>query len=339
MPVLSKTYRDRMSRQKILLIRFSSIGDIVLITPVIRVFKKQLDAEVHLLVKASYQNVLANNPYVDKIHTLHHNLWHTISQLRKENFTLVVDLQKNLSSVLISKGVCKNTLTYQKLNVEKWLTVRLKRSFMPKINHIVDRYFEAIRPVGVVDDGEGLDYFFSRNEREEAFRLVKEIQFIALVLGATYTTKRIPKEKCTDIIAKSSLPVVLLGGNDVLALSEELQKKHPDKTLNFCGKTSLGVGAGILKLASKVVTGDTGMMHIAAALKKEIVVLWGNTTPTFGMSPYYGKNVPDVSTNLEVEGLSCRPCSKLGFHHCPKSHFRCMNDLVITVDDLMPQDC
>jgi len=336
---LSKIYRDRMPAQKILVIRFSSIGDIVLTTPIIRVLKQQLGAEVHVLVKQAYQNVLSNNPNIDKIHCLDQSLWQTIAQLKKESFTLVVDLQKNLKSLIIRYAVGKNCLTYHKLNLEKWLTVQVKRSFMPVKNHIVDRYFEAVHLAGVVDDGKGLDFYFSSEDEETATGLINGKPFIALVLGATYATKRIPKDKCTDIIARSPLPVALLGGQDVVGLADSLVQEFPEKTMNFCGKTSLGAGAAILQLASKVVTGDTGMMHIAAALKKEILVLWGNTTPLFGMSPYYGKQSQNLSTDLEVQGLSCRPCSKLGYRHCPKGHFRCMNDLVITEAVLQPQDC
>jgi len=75
--------------------------------------------------------------------------------------------------------------------------------------------------------------------------------------------------------------------------------------------------------AKQVLTGDTGMMHIAAAFHKKIVVLWGNTVPKFGMYPYYGKQ-DNRAIHFEVPNLSCRPCSKIGFAACPKTHFDCM---------------
>lgn len=299
-------------------------------TPIVRCLKKQTGAEIHYLVKQSFSHVIHDNPYIDKIHQFKPDSSATISNLKSENFDLVVDLQKNMKSLRVSQALGTKTIRYNKMNVRKWLAVNLKINKLPKGKHLVDRYFESLSETGINDDGEGLDYFIMPEDEFDAQELVKGIpDFQVLVLGATYFTKRIPKEKCLEIISRSDHTTVLLGGNDVHELAADISSSFPTKVVNFTGKIGLGVSAGIIKHASKVYTGDTGLMHIAAALQKEIFVLWGNTIPDFGMYPYYGYHHKDKFTNLQVEGLSCRPCSKLGYDHCPKGHFKCMLEIKI----------
>jgi ADP-heptose:LPS heptosyltransferase len=118
----------------------------------------------------------------------------------------------------------------------------------------------------------------------------------------------------------------LLGGKEDAAIAEQVYQLHKNNTINLCGKLNLNQSASIIQQSHKVITSDTGLMHIAAAYKKDIISLWGNTIPEFGMGPYFaGKN----SQILEVKNLSCRPCSKLGYKKCPKGHFKCMNDIEI----------
>lgn len=318
-----------MQYKKILIIRFSSIGDVVLTTPIVRSIKKQTGAELHYLIKPSFIQVIRDNPYIDQIHQLDERIGETIKKLKNQGFDLIVDLQKNLKSYRIARELGAETIRFDKLNIRKWLAVRLKLKTLPPNKHLVDRYFDALATLGIKDDGHGMDYFILPEDEYDAQELVRGFHYQVLVLGATYFTKRIPKEKCEDIISMYKSHTVLIGGKDVAALADELSTAFPEKVINFCGKIGLGVSAAIVKHATEVVTGDTGMMHIAAALQKKITVLWGNTIPDFGMYPYYGhKNTPKYRS-LEVENLSCRPCSKLGYNKCPKGHFKCMNDIQI----------
>lgn len=320
-----------MPLKKILIIRFSSIGDIVLTTPIVRCIKNQLKAEIHYLIKPAFAHVIHENPHIDQIHRLNESLDSTIDALKNVGFDMVIDLQKSIRSIRISQALGVPTIKYHKLNISKWLAVNLKINRLPKNKHLVDRYFEAISSIGVKDDGEGLDYFIMPEDEYDAQELIKGLtEYQVLVLGATYFTKRIPKEKCIEIISMYKHPTVLLGGKDVHDLADDISALFPEKVVNFCGKIGLGVSAGIIKHSIKIYSGDTGLMHIAAALQKEIFVLWGNTIPEFGMYPYYGFNHPDSHTDLQVADLSCRPCSKLGFDACPKGHFKCMLDIEIS---------
>jgi ADP-heptose:LPS heptosyltransferase len=320
--------------KKVLIIRFSSIGDIVLTTPIIRCIKQQLGSEVHYLTKPSFAHIIHENPYIDKIFKLKEPLSETIAELKAEGYDLIIDLQKNMRSYRIGMALHTKTIRYDKLNVRKWLSVRLKWNLLPEKKHLVDRYFEALQPLNIKDDGMGLDYFIMPEDEYDAQELVKGIKYQVLVLGATYFTKRIPKEKCVEIIAGYSGHTLLAGGKDVSALAKELSQIFPEKVIDFCGKVGLGVSAGFVKHSRRVISGDTGLMHIAAALQKEVIVLWGNTIPEFGMYPYYGFNNSEKQINLEVNGLSCRPCSKLGFDECPKGHFKCMMEQKVA-DELL----
>lgn len=314
---------------KILVVRFSSIGDIVLTTPILRCIKQQLkDVELHYVTKHNFLSVIENNIYVDKIFTIKDSLKDVIPQLKKENYDYVVDLHHNIRTLKLKTALGKKSFSFNKLNWEKFLIVNFKINKLPNI-HIVDRYFETVQSLGVKNDGKGLDYFI--NEKDEidipsSLPTLFHEDYNALVVGGSYFTKQIPIHKLKEICTKSSLPLILLGGKEDAAIAEQVYQFHKNKTINLCGKLNLNQSASIIQQANKVITSDTGLMHIAAAYKKDIISLWGNTIPEFGMGPYLaGKN----SQILEVKSLSCRPCSKLGYKKCPKGHFKCMNDIEI----------
>ncbi|MBI3520360.1 MAG: glycosyltransferase family 9 protein [Bacteroidetes bacterium] len=312
---------------KILVVRFSSIGDIVLTTPVLRCIKQQLnDIELHFVTKQSFQSVIEHNIYIDKLFTMKDSLSEVIPQLRKENYDYVIDLHHNIRTLKLKTALGKKSFSFNKLNWEKFLIVHLKINQLPD-KHIVDRYFEAVDPIGVKNDGKGLDYFIGEKDEIDIQSSLPSLfhgEYHALVVGGSYYTKQIPGHKLKDICARSSLPVILLGGKEDAAIAEQVYQLHKNKTINLCGKLTINQSASIIQQAKKVITSDTGLMHIAAAYKKDIISLWGNTIPEFGMGPYLaGKN----SQLLEVNNLSCRPCSKLGYKKCPKGHFKCMNDI------------
>lgn len=311
---------------KVLVIRFSSIGDIVLTTPVVRCLNEQVKAEVHYLTKSAFLPVLQHNPHLKKIHLLSSNFNQTLSELKKEKFDFIIDLHHNLRTARFKKALGVKAFSFDKLNIEKWLLVNLKINRMPK-KHIVERYLDTCKTLGVSNDLKGLDYFISDNE-EVNINTIKptfNAGYIALVIGAQHTTKRLPLAKLEQYCRESSTPIVVLGGKDDASNAWHLEQIAPDRIFNACGKYSLNESASLIKQAKIVVTHDTGLMHIAAAFKKNIIAVWGNTTPDLGMYPYLTN-----FTNLEVSDLKCRPCSKIGYNECPKKHFNCMNQQNIT---------
>lgn len=311
--------------KKILLIRFSSIGDIVLTTPIVRALKEQLKCELHVLTKKQYAGIYKNNPRVDFVHSFEKNIAEIIIKLKNENFDFVVDLQKNLRSHKVVKALKKPSASFPKLNIEKWLLVNFKINKLPE-KHIVDRYFEAVKPLGISNDRLGLEYYLPKNEAIDPVSIKETLKngFVAWVIGGQHFTKIMPAEKVSFIISKLNLPVVLLGGPEDKDRGEEIVELSDNHSVfNTCGQFSLNGSASLVEQSKLVITNDTGLMHIAAAFKKPIISIWGNTIPEFGMYPY----LPDKEDKFvisEVKDLSCRPCSKLGHKKCPKKHFKCM---------------
>lgn len=311
---------------KLLIIRFSSIGDIVLTTPVIRCVKKQVKhAVVHYLTKQQFKDILAPNPYLDKLHLLKTSSIDSIRELRKEKFDYVIDLHHNQRSFLFKQLLFTPSASFNKSNIEKWLMVNFKVNRLPE-QHIVERYLDAAKPLGVQNDHCGLDYFIPGNESvlPEGIPASHRNGHIGWVIGATHNTKKFPAEKVIRICRKVQKPIVLLGGNSEIHAGEEIAKASGSHVFNACGLCSIHQSALLVKQASLIVTNDTGLMHIAAAFGKPIISLWGNTIPEFGMYPYYGTEGQRAEI-IQTAGLQCRPCSKLGFAQCPKQHFRCMN--------------
>jgi ADP-heptose:LPS heptosyltransferase len=311
---------------KFLIVRFSSIGDIVLTSPVVRCVKQQVkDAEVHFLTKKSFAAVVEHNPFIDKKIYLDEDLDSLITELKKEKYDFIIDLHHNLRTLKIKRALGVKSFAFNKLNIEKWLIVNLKINNLPAM-HIVDRYMETVKSFGVVNDGKGLDYFITQQDGKAIEKLPQEFQpgYIAFVIGAKHNTKKLPVEKIVSIIKKINRPVLLMGGKEDFEMAEQIISAVQSKTVcNACGKFSLNESAALVKHAEKVITHDTGLMHIAAAFKKEIISVWGNTIPEFGMYPYYG-DFETRNSKFEIKGLSCRPCSKIGFDKCPRGHFKCM---------------
>lgn len=305
---------------KILVVRFSSIGDIVLTTPVVRMLKKQLNAQVHYLTKSSYVSLLKNNPYIDSVYQIQNSISEVIVDLKKEKYDYVIDLHSNLRTQILKFRLGMPAKSFNKLNMEKFMLTNFKLDNMPKI-HIVDRYLETVKHLGVKNDNQGLDFFLSANDKMDINIFPKN--YIVFVIGGQHATKILPNEKIISIIKKVNKPVLLIGGPEDAHRGEEIAKAC-DKVVNTCGKYSILHSASLVQQATMVITHDTGMMHIAAAFNKKIYSVWGNTVPEFGMYPYLES---EQSKRIEVKGLNCRPCSKIGYDKCPKGHFKCMQEI------------
>jgi ADP-heptose:LPS heptosyltransferase len=310
---------------RILIIRFSSIGDIVLTSPVIRCLKLQLNAEIHFLTKSSFKGINSANPYIDKIHTIDKKISEVITELKSLKFDYVIDLHKNIRSRQVCSQLKAKSFSFNKVNIEKWLLVNLKINRLPDV-HIVDRYMDTVASLGVKNDGKGLDYFIPKETVLPDKIAARNTPFIAFAIGAAHATKRLPKEKIISICRKIKQNVVLLGGPGDADVGAEIARQAGVHILNLCGKISLHQSALVVQHAVSVISHDTGMMHIAAGLKKRIISVWGNTVPEFGMTAYYPDN-EENSSIIEVKNLSCRPCSKIGYETCPKGHFKCMQEI------------
>jgi ADP-heptose:LPS heptosyltransferase len=320
---------------RLLFIRFSSIGDIVFTTPAIRAAKQQLPGvEIHFLTKGSMKAVTEANPYIDHFHYFDKDLNSTIEELKKHQFDYVIDLHKNFRTYKIKKALGVPSLSYQKLSWQKQLLTKLHFNFMPN-RHISDRCIDTLAPLGVVNDGKGLDYFVPTNVQltTNALPLTHRDGYIALVIGASFASKKLPIAQLQDLCKQLKYPVVLVGGKEDALEGEQVASIDPSKIVNACGKFSLHESALLVQQSKTVISHDTGFLYIACAYHKKTVAIWGATSPALQVEPYYStqdNQGAEMYFNAIVPNLSCQPCSNYGTKQCPQGHFACMRQQNIT---------
>ena len=237
---------------KILLIRFSSIGDIVLTTPVIRCIKRQMDddVELHVLTKDKFASLSHNNPYVDKTFEYNGSIREVIKELKKEEYDYIVDLQKNNRSKRVCFALGCEHHSFHKLDFKKMLLTTFKINKLPDI-HIVDRYFEAVEPLDIKNDGRGLEFYISETNMMQEPDLPEEFRngFYAVAVGGSYDTKVMPAEKVIEVIEKLDEPVILLGGPGDMKRAKVIADAVGENVWNPVGLLNLEQSASIIKMS------------------------------------------------------------------------------------------
>lgn len=319
---------------KVLIIRFSSIGDIVLTTPVIRCIKQQLnngDVELHYLSKKQFEPILHHNPYIDKLICINEKVSDVVEQLKNEGYDYVFDLHKNVRSMQVKRALKVLSFSFEKLNIEKWVYVNFGVNRLPDV-HIVDRYMDTTKAFGIVNDNKGLDYFIPKEDEIALSSLPSDFQngFVAYAIGGQHQGKIVPTHKIVAMCDGIQLPLVLLGGKEDSDRGEQIAHQTNNTVLNACGKYNLNQSASLLKQAQVVITHDTGLMHIASAFKKKIISIWGATVPAFGMYPY----LPGEGSVIVIpKGEKHKPYSKLGNKQWHKAAYKGMER--IDVEDVI----
>lgn len=315
---------------KILVLQLESIGDVVLTTPVVRCLKQQIpEAVVHFCTKRAYQPIIETNPYIAHTYYLDKSVYGLIRQLKAEQFDYVIDLQNTFITGLIKAALRSRSYSVEKQTLRQWLYVRWKINALPE-QHIVDRYLATVQPLGVENDGRGLDYFIPYKDEVEIEWLPDTHQhdFVAYAIGGQSLTRRLPVLRMIELCLKINYPIVLLGDKADRNVGDEIVQAIGERQIyNACGHYNLNQSASLLQRARVVFSHDTGLMHIAAAFRKKVYSIWGSTTPQFGFYPY---KTPHV--RLETTGLGCRPCSAIHSGKCPMKHFKCMNNLSFDFD-------
>jgi len=309
---------------KILVIRLSSMGDVIYTTPVVRCLKKQLPgAEIHFLTKPAFRYIYDNNPYLDKLLLLKPSLGDTIADIKAEKYDYLVDLHSNLRTGIIKLRTGIKSFTYDKQRLLKWLSLKFNLKLVPPI-HLVDRYLKAVKPLGVINDGQPINYYIKNQYNLAELLPATHLQgFVAFVIGATHYTKRMPNAKIISLCRQINLPIVLLGGNDVKANGDEIAAALGSTAYNACGITTLDESVFLTSQAQSIIGFDTGLTHIAEAFNIPIASVWGSTVPELlGVQPYQVNHA--LVAGIE---LACRPCSKFGLEKCPLGHFKCMNNM------------
>jgi ADP-heptose:LPS heptosyltransferase len=317
---------------KLLIIRFSSIGDIVLTTPVIRAARKSFpDAEIFFLTKPAYAELVRFNPHLTQVLTLASDAAETKRQLKAIGFTAVLDLQNNAHSAWLRRGLARHVAVYRKNNFKKFLLVRFKLNLLRNASSVPEKYLAAAAKLGIADDALGCEVFTGSDAVsviDKIIQPVSNVKRLAVCAGAKHFTKRYPPEKFASVLdkvlARKNVEVYLLGGQEDADSANQISEliQNPTAVKNFVGMLSLLETAEILRRMDVVLTNDTGLMHMASAFGKKIVALFGSSVTEFGFAPF---RTPYII--LQVNGLACRPCSHIGRASCPEGHFKCMLEI------------
>ncbi|HPT14123.1 MAG TPA: glycosyltransferase family 9 protein [Bacteroidales bacterium] len=329
---------------KILIARLSSIGDIILTTPVIRgVRMKFPDASITFLVKAKFAPLLMHNPHIDEVLVYNDSagkgeLQRLVKKIRKQEFDWFIDLHKSLRTRYIRTLLgFPEVTTYNKQIFSRTLLVKFGINRFKTIKPVYLRYFEAVEKNGITYDRQGTEVDYSQNDSQLVENLLdsdgyKSLQqLIVICPGASYKNKQWLPERFAEIADELTTPsgrfLAFLGGKADTELCDGIIAMMKNKAVNYAGRLSLLQSAALLHKSALVITNDSGMMHLAQAQKSPVVAIFGATCRELGFFP-----LPENSITVEKK-VSCRPCTHKGLNRCPRKHFNCMN--LITADDVM----
>mgnify|MGYP001170120031 FL=1 len=314
------TNLDLSKLNKVLIIRLSSLGDILLTTPFIRSLKNQYPKiEIDFILREEYSDLLKLNPHLSKVY--HYNRtekdnFSILAEIKKTNYDLIIDLQNNLRSKKVFSDNNPQILRFSKNSWKKFLLVNFKINKLQDEPQIPDRYANTI-PNFRLDD-KGLELF---TDKITDTRLINKNNLIGLCPGARHYTKRWLKEYFIELgnkLTKAGYTIVLLGGKIDKELCAEIAKEIPGSIDESNSDDILQIAAD-MKMCNAVVCNDSGLMHTASAVGTKVIAIFGSTVKEFGFTPYNCRNLI-----LENNSLTCRPCSHIGRSSCPKKHFDCM---------------
>ncbi len=312
--------------KKILVLRFSSIGDIVLTFPVVAALKSAYpDCQIDYVTKPAFRHLLEACQGLRHIFTLEGSIRQLRKDINFQTYDAVFDLHNNLRTHLLTAFSGAKVYKYPKNNWNKWLLTRFK--IMPdKRQHVVDRYLSTLKQAF------GLEVLAPENPyaipESEQFSIQDTTGFaprkyVAFAIGAQFDTKRLPTDLMIKLLQKMELPVVLLGSKEDQPTAQEIVVAlGGEKVISMVGQLNIHGSAWLVKNAAALLTHDTGLMHIGACFEVPIHFIWRNTVKDVEMYPFRPEQ--ENCFQYEVENLKCRPCSKIGFQNCPKGHFACM---------------
>lgn len=290
--------------KSVLVIRFSSIGDVVLCSPVVRVLKNT-GFNVTVITKKGFKALWKNNPNVHELLLVDDLSESDLNLLDSKKFDYVVDLHNNRWSNRIKNRLKVPSYTLSKSNINKALLVWTKLKVF-KSSHIVDRYLETLLPLTGLNDSEGLEFF--EDEPSDAISKYINEKYAVFVIGGQHKGKMMSAERIKELCNAIEIPLLLLGGPEDETKGEWIESGSGKNIINLAGKLSLMDSVNLIKYSKFVISHDTGLMHIASAYQKNIISLWGATTPELGFGPYKPGN---KSVILEEPHI-LRPSSKLG---------------------------
>lgn len=323
---------------KILVVRLSSIGDIILTTPLLRSLKKSFpQAQITFVIKKQYEELLCESPYIDELITFNSKdgfkaLKKIKQKLKAEKFDLYLDIHKNWRSRYIRLGLGAGRITsYHKQIVKRTLLIWFKINLYRVIKPVYQRYFESAEPFGVSYDETGTEIHFHPDKGKKVMQLLNDsgyrdnMRLVVICPSATYFNKRWKAEgfitTAKYLVENKNAFVVVHGGPEDVSLCNAIVEATGKQCVNMAGMLSLSGSAALLNKAALVIANDSGLLHMAQSQKVHVVGIYGATTRELGYFPI------DIKSTVVETHVACRPCTHNGLNHCPKKHFRCMNDI------------
>jgi len=323
---------------KILVVRLSSIGDIILTTPLLRSLRTTFPkARITFLIKKQYEELLNHSPYVDELITFEKSKGYAAlrdikNYLKGQQVDVFIDIHKNWRSRYLKLFLnVRKTTGYPKMIFKRTLLIVFRINLYRKIIPVYQRYFESVRHLGIQYDGKGTTIHFPPEKEEEVRKMLSSAGYafdtplVVICPSATYFNKRWKPEGFVEtaktLIRERSAFVVIHGGREDIPLCTRIASSIGNRAVSMAGLLSLSGSAALLGFSSVVIANDSGLLHLAQSQKKPVVGIYGATTRELGYFP-----IEANSTVIETD-LPCRPCTHNGLDHCPKKHFRCMNDI------------
>lgn len=338
------------SLNNILVLRLSSIGDIILTTPFLRALRRRFpDCTVQYAVRREFSELLRYNPHIDRLITVDITEGRNVLRglnlaLTRERFDAVFDLHNNFRTRVLRNGVARRLHTMDKRAWRRLLLVTAHVNFYQTVVPVAERYIETGREYGLRPDAGPPEIHFPEDVRGSARLRLRaagwrtDTPLVGMCPGAKHFTKRWPAERWTELarlLFARGYHVALLGSDAERDTAEEIRAVDPSRVHDCTGRLSLLETAAAMTFCRALFTNDSGLMHMGTAAGRPVVAVFGSTVREFGFFPY---NTP--SAVLEVDGLRCRPCTHIGRADCHRRHLGCLRlitagDAIAAFEELM----
>ena len=322
--------------QHILVIRLSSLGDILLTTPIVRLLRQHCpQAQIDFLVKAQYADLLRSHHCIDRLVLFEERqtLGHTLRALRQARYDLVLDLHRTLRSRLLSYGLlARHKLAYNKHPVRRALLVYGGWNRLRAKTPVPELYAAPLRRLGITAALPALEMHLAPGSQDAMCTQLRQVfpgaqgrPYLAVAPGARWLTKRWPVERfatvAQELAAAQDAAVVVLGGAEDRPLGQKLCDNLRVPALDCTGRLTLMQTAALLRRCRVLISNDSGLMHMAVALRVPVVAMFGPTVQEFGFYPFQAR------AQVMSTALACRPCSTKGSARCPRGHHHCMQQI------------
>lgn len=327
---------ETQNTNRILVIQTASIGDVILVTPLLEKLHKQYpQAKIDLLIKQGYELLFDGHPFIhqvwlwDKRKDKYKNLWALIQLVRANKYDLTVNVQRffstGLLTVLSGSAV---TIGFNKNPLSWFFTRRVKHTIKAKGEtlHEVDRNLLLVKHLDA--EVSSRPKLYPTTTHFAKVSQYKTHAYICVAPASLWFTKQFPEERWVEFLSRvsSDIYVYLLGSASDFELCERIKEKSKHTNiLNLSGKLSLLESAALMRDAQMNYVNDSSPMHLCSAVDARTTAIYCSTVTAYGFGPLSSDAVV-VETD---ENLPCRPCGLHGHQACPKKHFKCASGIDI----------